>query len=377
MKEGLERAGHRVTIFTGLAAPPVGGANIHVVRDSRASRPLLDRLAGILRSPAYWSFGFGKAIASAMSDVHRRDPIDVIEMEESFGWFDDVRRNCGVPLIVKLHGPAFLSLIPQELDTHFGREKVLREGKALQSANAIIAPSRVTLELTIARYQLSPQLTAQVVNPIGGAEKVPVWSLMSCERDTALFVGRFDLRKGADVVLRAFALLRASGRRVRLIFVGHDNGVVDKRGRLLKFEEYCGEYLPSGIRADIDFYGSLSNDEVARLRMQALVTVVASRWENQSYTQLEAMLQGCPIISTNAGGSAEVVSSGVTGLLATSEDPDDLARQLIRLFDDPIYAARLGAAARQRVLTTHSPAFVVDRTLSAYECAIKAVAKSE
>jgi glycosyltransferase involved in cell wall biosynthesis len=97
-----------------------------------------------------------------------------------------------------------------------------------------------------------------------------------------------------------------------------------------------------------------------------MVTVVASRWENQSYAVLETMFQGCPLVSTDAGGCPESVVHGVTGRLARSEDPEDFASQILAMVDDPEGAQVMGQAARRHVLEQHSPKQVADASLDLY-----------
>jgi glycosyltransferase involved in cell wall biosynthesis len=101
-----------------------------------------------------------------------------------------------------------------------------------------------------------------------------------------------------------------------------------------------------------------------------MLTVVASRSENQPYALLEAMLQGCPVVSTDAGGCPEIIASGVTGLLAKSEDAGDLARQILEIMEHPEEAAELGFAARRHVIDNYAPAKVADSAIEMYQRAI-------
>jgi glycosyltransferase involved in cell wall biosynthesis len=125
------------------------------------------------------------------------------------------------------------------------------------------------------------------------------------------------------------------------------------------------------LRDRVDYLGRMPNREIARLRAGAMVTVVASRWENQSYALLESMFQGCPVVSTDAGGCPESIVHGVTGRLARSGDPEDFAAQILALIADPVAARSLGAAARRYVLEQHSPAQIADASLALYARAIE------
>jgi glycosyltransferase involved in cell wall biosynthesis len=287
-------------------------------------------------------------------------------MEESFGWFAEVAERTSLPTVVKLHGPAFLSMVGEERRSSFGQERIAREGQALSKAVAVSSPSLSTLRQTIARYDLKPALSRLIVNPMTLPDSAPLWNLDSCNKDTILFVGRFDLLKGGDVALKAFRFILERKQTCRLIFVGPDIGLEDPAGGRMHFSEYRDSVFPAELRERVDYRGPLSSDEVARLRAEALVTVVTSRQENLAYTLLEAMLQGCPVVSSNAGGCPEIVDDGRTGLLARSEDAEDFAAKILSVLDDPLLGATLGRAARLRALETYSAQKVVSESLGFY-----------
>jgi glycosyltransferase involved in cell wall biosynthesis len=368
MKRELEARGHRVSVFTSELDPAAAAPGIYLVRLGLRDR-LRRRLCRRRSVPGHDTFTFASVIAGAILSVHRRTPIEVIEMEESFGWFADIACRTALPVLVKLHGPAFLTLVQEELSTAFGREKIEREGRALRSAHLLAAPSVSTLDRTISRYSLMPALRAHVVNPLMMDADTPLWRLEVCSQNTILFVGRFDLLKGADILLKAFRFMLQARPDLRLVFVGPDLGLPAPHGERIHFAAYC-DTMFGKLRDRVDYRGRMSNRDVAKLRAAAMVTVVASRWENQSYALLEAMFQGCPLVSTDAGGCPESVVHGVTGRLARSGDPDDFAAQILAMIADPRVAQTMGAAARRYVLEEHSPARVADVSLALYARAI-------
>ncbi|HSC63638.1 MAG TPA: glycosyltransferase family 4 protein [Caldimonas sp.] len=366
MREELLRLGHRVSIFTTLLDEPE--ADVHPVRGS-----LGQRVGSWLRGREDFAerhiLGWGRRLAATVLRVHRRTPIDVFEMEESFGWMADVQEMTSIPTVVKLHGPAFLSLVEDELETPLARARIAREGRALMRMACVTSPAQRTLDETIARYDLKPALARHIDNPLSLPPSAPVWALDRCDRKRLLFVGRFDKRKGGDVVLRAFEALAGVDPSLQLTFVGPDGGVADSQGRRLGFDEARSILCPAaGSR--VDYRGGLDPQQIYPLRANAYLTIVASRWENQSYTALEAMAQGCPLVSSDAGGQGEFVVDGSTGLLAKAGSDEELRQRIATLLLDPHRAASLGQRARELALTQHSPATVVAKTLEAYEAAI-------
>jgi glycosyltransferase involved in cell wall biosynthesis len=68
----------------------------------------------------------------------------------------------------------------------------------------------------------------------------------------------------------------------------------------------------------------------------------------------EYMGAGKPTVAAGIGQVKEVVEHGRTGLLYTPQETPALAGHLLKLLQDPAYAAKLGAAARTQVLTRHT-----------------------
>jgi glycosyltransferase involved in cell wall biosynthesis len=240
MKIELERLGHRVSVFTPVLDQAAVDNDVHYVDTNHQT--LWARTARrLFRSRATVEGDYeliAGAIAAAILRVHKRDPIDLIEMEESFGWFAKVETGTALPMVVKLHGPAFLSYVDNELDTPLAQKRIELEGMALSRALTVLSPRQITLSQTLEKYALSPRLAGNVVNPVVLEETTPLWALDTCDRSTILFVGRFDLRKGADIMLNCFLLLLKERPALRLIFVGPDVGLAHSDGSRTNFDAF-------------------------------------------------------------------------------------------------------------------------------------------
>jgi glycosyltransferase involved in cell wall biosynthesis len=311
-------------------------------------------------------YGYGEVIAEALLALHKRVPIDLVEMEESFGWFADVQRITELPTVVKLHGPAFLSLVDQERESTAAIQKMQLEGVALREARYITSPSRITLDKTIKEYGLNPLRAQPIANPIAAGTGVETWRRDKADAKTLLFVGRFDNRKGGDFVLKAFRRLLDIDEALRLIFVGPDNGVNDGSGKVLKFLEYFESIFESDLRDRVIYKGPMSIGDIYALRPQCLATLVCSRWDNQPNTALEAMVQMCPLISTDSGSMPDIVQDRVNGLSYKAEDVEDFCRVALTALNEQIDLTTLGERARDYVLREHDPIGVVEKTMRFY-----------
>ena len=171
-------------------------------------------------------------------------------------------------------------------------------------------------------------------------------------------------------MLNAFLSILKARPELNLIFVGPDRGLTGSDGNLIQFGAYCDLLFPVKLRSRVDYLGPIANRDIEKLRVKAMLTVVASRWENMGYTVLEAMFQGCPLVSTDAGGCPEAVIDGATGRLAKSEDADDFAAQFNAMLNDPAAAQEMGRAARLHIIEHYSADKVAAATVEMYQRAI-------
>jgi glycosyltransferase involved in cell wall biosynthesis len=94
--------------------------------------------------------------------------------------------------------------------------------------------------------------------------------------------------------------------------------------------------------------------------------VLPSVAEGISNTILEAMASGLPVLASEVGGNAELVSPGVTGELLPAGDVEAMAAALIRSAVDPAHAGLMGRAGRRRVEQEFSLSAMVDSYCSLY-----------
>ncbi|MCW2851194.1 MAG: hypothetical protein JWM84_858 [Nocardioides sp.] len=102
-----------------------------------------------------------------------------------------------------------------------------------------------------------------------------------------------------------------------------------------------------GLRDVVTLHGHVTDAERDRLLGEAWAMLLPSVKEGWGLAVLEAAVQGTPSVAyAYAGGPAESVVDGVTGLLA--DDEDALVAATRRLLADAVLRERLGTAARER-----------------------------
>jgi glycosyltransferase involved in cell wall biosynthesis len=156
-------------------------------------------------------------------------------------------------------------------------------------------------------------------------------------------VGRIAQWKGQHVFVRALAELRREfpdtrGRVVGSAMFGED--AYEQRLRDLVAE--------LGLADAVHFTGFVEHveDELAKLDVLVHASVVP---EPFGQVVVEGMAAGLPVIATDAGGPAEIITDGVDGLLVAPGDVAALTAALRRLVLDQKLRARLGTAATRTV----------------------------
>lgn len=96
------------------------------------------------------------------------------------------------------------------------------------------------------------------------------------------------------------------------------------------------------------------------------VYMMTSLFEGLPIALLESMSMGCPVVSTGAGGVAEVVRDGKDGFVCPVDDPDQLVQMAVSLFENSEQRAQYSIAARKRVVERFSLSQMVSELESLY-----------
>ena len=84
-------------------------------------------------------------------------------------------------------------------------------------------------------------------------------------------------------------------------------------------------------------------------------------------TLIEAMTVGTPVIAARAGGHADIIEHGRTGLLVPPNDPDAFAATALRLLADTAFSRKLVEEARACARARYSARSHALRVMSIYD----------
>ncbi len=117
------------------------------------------------------------------------------------------------------------------------------------------------------------------------------------------------------------------------------------------------------VEKSVWFLGGFKNSKTKLLLQGFDIFVLPSFFEGISFSILEAMSMGIPVVATDVGGNPEVVANGETGFLAPLNDVDMLSNSIIDLLSSNEKAEKMGAMGRKVVEQN----FSLEKMVSRYE----------
>lgn len=196
------------------------------------------------------------------------------------------------------------------------------------------------------RYVVVSEVTRREVEALGvgsdrvevvhnGSDAPPAGAAPRSRTPLVVVLGRLVPHKRVELALEAVAALRPQLPHLRLAVVGQ--GWWDDRLRTRAAE--------LGVEDAVDFHGFVDDATKHDLLASAWVLAQPSLKEGWGLSVVEAAAHGTPTVAfADAGGLAESVRDGVTGVLV--HDNDGFVSALQHLLVDDVHRYRLGAAAR-------------------------------
>lgn len=171
-------------------------------------------------------------------------------------------------------------------------------------------------------------------------------------RPTVLFVGRLSPEKGIGKLLDAWKHVQANAT-LRIVGDGPD---------LAKAQE------AAKVDPRIVCEGWQPKDRVAEAMQMASLLVMPSLWyEGFPKTLIEAMIQGTPVLVSNLGSLADIVTNQVNGWTVNPEDKLTLATAINTALAQPDQLREIGLAGRKTCLERYTAATNYGQLLQIYQ----------
>lgn len=327
------------------------GNNVHLFshdvppRLARSGGPVEMHVAQGFPYPLFHSTPHDLAITSRVLDVHRQVGFDILHAHyaiphavSAFLAREAARTYTEFPppkVVTTLHGTD-ITLVGNDASYATLTEHVILASDAVTAVSSDLA-QRTTEQfcstVTPCDIQVIPNFV-DIDHFTPSAQRGK--DCIGHEGPTAVHVSNFRSVKRAPWLVEAFGIAtrgeEQSGARLILVGDGPEQAECRRVARVL------------GIEKQVRFLGE--RDALPELLAPANVFCLASSEESFGLSALEAMSCGTAVVSTRVGGVAEVVSDGVSGLLAKPEDQDLYAACLRRMLFEPGLSEEMGRSAR-------------------------------
>lgn len=200
--------------------------------------------------------------------------------------------------------------------------------------DAVVAVSEATRTFLIDLHKFNPAFVSTLHNGVD----IDAYNLPSLQRrvsrervrhqwrvsSNALIVGMIGRlnAKGQAALLQAAPRVLARFPDVCFVFVGPDGEDGDRR----RLEHLAKD---KGIEQNIIFTGQSENIPATLAAFDVLVHLPVD--ESFGLALVEALAAGVPVVATDIEGCAEIIEDGVTGLLVSAQDEDQLMGALSKM----------------------------------------------
>ncbi len=167
--------------------------------------------------------------------------------------------------------------------------------------------------------------------------------LVDQNKQTILFLGRFDPRNGLGDMIHAFIEIRQTRDNVRLVILGDG-----------PLHSYYKKMVPDDLSDDVIFVGRVNQLRPAYLASADLLCTPC-KLASFGMVLLEAMSCGLPVVANDISGFGLVLEDKKEGFLVRPPgDVHNIAELCLKVLDNPNLRAEMGAHGRQKALKTYA-----------------------
>lgn len=209
----------------------------------------------------------------------------------------------------------------------------------LRLARYVVVNSEVVAERLKASGTVSGQRIVLIPNGVDTARFAPAPDPRAprSDRITVGTLAKLRPEKALEEIVRAASAVRGHCPAARFVIWGEGpcRPGLERLVRALGLEEV------------VEIRGATLQPEAALRDLD--IFVLCSTSEACPNALLEAMATGLPVVAARVGGIPALIKDGENGLLVTPGDQSSLVRAIIRLIEDPAFAASVGVRAREHV----------------------------
>jgi len=249
----------------------------------------------------------------------------------------------------------------------FGRSKIIKKlynviigNNIIKNANAFIAITNDERE-QFKQYNVDINKIMVIPNGIDkddfqkGGEYQFRYDHRINDAPFILFLGRLNIIKGPDLLLKAFKLGQGRWKDWHLVYAGPDGG-------LLNTLQQSSDYF--GLTDRIHFIGYVGGVEKSAAYHAANMLVIPSRQEAMSIVVLEAGISSTPVVLTDKCGFDEIQDSG--GAIVCKATEEDICNSINQLISQTNSLDGMGANLKEYIEARYTWDVVIKKYIELY-----------
>lgn len=265
-----------------------------------------------------------------------------------------IKNKYGIPLANSFHTLGKVKdQTRSDLEPPSSAERLLTEAEVIAQSDCVIASTPFEFDDLIEHYGASPERLCVSPPGVDHSTFSPLDKRIARERlgtdpcPTILFAGRIQAHKGTALAVESYAELRdtldpAIGTPILQIIGGASGN--DGEAELERCMTIAAQ---RGIEDSVRFIDPVPHTILADYYRAADVVIVPSRSESFGLVAAEAQACGTPVVASNSGGLAYIVSASESGLLVDGDDPRSFAAAMRAVIEHPGFAKRLSEGATE------------------------------
>ncbi|MFC5405023.1 glycosyltransferase [Cohnella soli] len=256
-------------------------------------------------------------------------------------------RKYGIPYVLTLHDVDRFNSFPDR-----GTARALAEAIVAHAKKVLVVSTRV-------QRNMSSQVPKQRLEVLYNTYWTEAKAAVKQRQNKIVTIASLIDRKGVHYLLRAFRRVVDKHGKYELVIIGN--------GREMSALSKLADEL--GIADKVTFTGTLEHAKAMDKLSEASIFCLPSWDEAFGVAYAEAMSFGIPVVGCKGEGIADIVTSGLNGMLVEPRNEEQLAEALFELIEQPAMAERIGLRGREAVQQLQPDVFAA-RLVDIYEDAL-------
>lgn len=302
-----------------------------------------------------------KKLLNKIKQIHLDTPIDIVEGAEiNFAFFP---KKYFAKKVIRMHGGHRYFAESMGNKPAFWRST--QETLSFRNADALLAVSNYVGNKTKELVKFKKKFKT-IYNIIDTNKFFQADTSKTIDKKL-VFVGTITEKKGVRQLVLAMSKIVEKYPNTTLDIIGRD-WFDPRTGK--SYIEYLKTFIEKDLEKNINIIGLLPHDEIPFRLESAKVCVYPSHMEAMPIAWLEALGMGKPVVASNLGPGPEAIIDTKTGLLCNPLNPDDIAKKILFMFDNPEKAKEMGINSRKDIFNRFDPNKIIEDNISFYKSII-------